>query len=322
LVRRALLLLSVAILAHGAEGIYYAARNRQIASVTCPEFMLRPPNAEWLRVVGCDIDYMHPAFAASRDRVTELFFAMRPRNDPRDAPVSLVVASRDPQVLAIAQQTLGPRTDLDEETFTVAMLRVVSVLRAAREVDGYARKGVLERALVRHALTGFDAPLTSRVMVLDLHARPSFVRPVVETGTGLLGALAAIGFRRRRFHEQPAAVGKPPAASLERRLPPAMLVNLDVSAAVSEIEYAPPLGDHAEVAARISTILGPLTDEGGGRYHVGGADWRMGLDLGRDTVVWTVALDVRGSDAAIDALDRLVRATNWRVFVPRLGTFR
>jgi hypothetical protein len=319
LVRRALLLLSVAFLAHGAEGIYYAARNRQIASVTCPEFMLRRPNAEWLRVVGCDIDYMHPAFAASRGRVTELFFAMRPRNDPRDAPVSLVVASRDPQALTIAQHALGDAADIDEETFTVAMLRLVSVLRAAREVDGYARTGVLERLLARHALTGFHAPLTSRVMVLDLHARPSPFRPVVETGTGLLCALAAIAFGRRR--RLPAAEPAP-APSLERRFPPAMLVNLDSSAAVSEIEYAPPLGEYTEVAARISTILGPLTDEGDGRYRVGGADWRIGLDLGRDTVVWTVAVEVRGSDAAIDALDRLVRATNWRVFVPRLGTFR
>jgi hypothetical protein len=253
--------------------------------------------------------------------VSELFFAMRLRNEPAGAPALLIVATRDPQALAIAQQGLGTGSEVDEETFTVAMLRVVDLLRAAREVDGYARNGFVERALTRRALAGFSAPLAADAIVLDLHAQPSMVRPGVEAAAGLaLLAGAALLARRRKAPVEAIAPEVPPVA-LERRLPAAMLLNLD-AAEVGEIEFAPPLGSAPEVAARISAVLGTLTDEGGGRLGVGGDGWRLVFDLGRDDTVWTVAVDARGSDAAVEALDQLARETGWRVFVPRLGTFR
>ncbi len=363
MLRLALLLLSIPLLAHGGDGIYDAVRNRQMTTVTCPQFMRSPPNARWLRVTGCEMDYTHPAITASGNQVTEMYFAMRTRNEPRDAPVSLIVATRDSQALAVAQQALGNGTPVDDEAFTVAMLRVVGILRAAREVDGYARNGIIERLLTRRALAGFDAPLASNVIVLDLHARPSFLIPGIETGAGLILLVAAAALRRRRQPvavaepspaepgsalapaeiaeaalepaeapveipelstkiTEPPAVPEPPPAILERRLPPAMLLNLDASASITEIEYAPPLGNPQEVAARVAKVLGPLTEEGGGRYSVAGADWRLDFDLGRDDSVWTATVDTRGSEAALDALDRLARDTSWRVFVPRLGTFR
>jgi hypothetical protein len=319
LLRVALLLLSLPLLAHGGEGMYYATRNRQVTTVTCPQVMVSAPEARWLRVVGCDIDYTHPAFTESGDRITGMYFAMRMRNERHDAPVSLVAATRDPQVLAVAQQALGNGAALDEEAFTIAMLRVVDILRAAREVDGYARGGIVERLLVRRTLAGFSAPLAPDVIVLDLHARPTFVRPGIEIGAGLLLLLAAAAWRRRKVVVVEPAPTPPP--QLERLLPPAMLLNLDSSASVNDIEYAPPLGSREEVSARIWGVLGPLTEDGG-KYSAGGDGWRIEFDPGSGEPVWAVAMDVRGSDAALAALDRLSRETNWRVFVPRLGTFR
>jgi hypothetical protein len=99
-------------------------------------------------------------------------------------------------------------------------------------------------------------------------------------------------------------------------------LNLEPSAAPSDIECAPPLGNRQEVVARITDALGALTAEGAARYGIGGSDWRLIFDLGGDESVWTVTVDVRGSDAALTALDRLARETRWRVYVPRLGAFR
>ena len=314
-------------LVHGGERLYSAFGNRQMTSVSCDQFMLAPPTARWLRVTGCDIDYMHPGFSASAGRVTEMFFAMRRHDEPQDAPVSLIVATRDPQALAAAQPTLVSDAAVDEETFTVAMLRVVGILRAAREVDGYARTGIVQRLLARRELSGFGAPLDDGAIVMDLHARPAFVMPGIEAGAGLL-LLVTAALRRRRLQPvagtagDAAAVDTEPAAALERRLPPAMLLNLEASAALSEIEYAPPLGNAQEVLARITDALGALTSEGETRYSVGGPDWRLIFDLGRDESVWTVAVEARGSDAAVEALDRVARETSWRIYVPRLGAFR
>ena len=216
LFRSIALLLGVPLLAHGAEGLYYAATNTELVTVACDRFMQMPPDARWLRITGCDIDYTHPAFTTSGGRVSELFLAMRLRNQPAAAPAALVVATRDPQALAIADQGLGNGTDVDEETFTVAMLRVVGVLRAAREVDGYARNGLVERAFTRRALAGFSAPLAADAVILDLHAQPSVVRPAIEAAAGLLLVTAA-ALRRRR---QPTVDGtETPPHALERCLP-------------------------------------------------------------------------------------------------------
>jgi MYXO-CTERM domain-containing protein len=218
------------------------------------------------------------------------------------------------------------------------MLRVVDVLRAARDVDGYARTGVVERFLTRRELAGFSSPLTSDAIVLDLHSRPSFLQPGIEAGAGLL-LLGAAALRRRRAPagaetgvrtESAAGVGETSAAAgeaempavLERRLPAVMLLNLEPSAPLSDIEYAPPLGSPQEVAAQIVDVLGPLTDEGAGKYSIAGTGWQLGFDIGRGDPVWTVAVDVRGTDLALVALDKLARETRWRVYVPRLGTFR
>jgi hypothetical protein len=325
--RVALGLLSIPLLAHGGEGLYYAVGNRQVTTVSCDQFMLTPPKARWLRVTGCDIDYMHPGFSAAAGRVTEMFFAVRRSNEPQDAPVSLIVVTRDPQALAAARPALGNDTDIDEEAFTVAMLRVVDILRAAREVDGYARSGIVQRVLDRRELAGFGAPLTDDAIVMDLHARPSRLTPGIETGAGLV-LLTAAALRRRRAPAAAEATAEAPGRAqpsgraLERRLPPAMLLNLYPSAALSEIEYAPPLGNPQEVVARITDAIGALTAEGDTRYSIGGLDWRLIFDLGRDESVWTVTVDVRGRDAALEALDRLARETGWRVYVPRLGAFR
>ena len=326
----ALLLFSVPLLAHGGEAIYYAASSRHMTTVSCDQVTHVPPRARWLRVTGCDIDYMHPGFRTSGTQVKELFFAMRRRNERQDAPASLLVATRESQALTTAQDALVGTAEIDEEAFTVAMLRIVDVLRAAREVDGYARAGLVDRFLARRGLAGFGFPLAPDAIVLDLHARPPVLAAAIETGAGLLLLSGAALWRRRApaagetvaSTDSPAATSVAPSAGLERRLPPALLLNLEPSAPRTDIEYAPPLGSREEVAAQITRVLGTLVDEGDGRYSVAGADWRLGLDLGREDPVWTVAVDVRGSNAATEALDTLTRETSWRVYVPRLGAFR
>jgi hypothetical protein len=327
--RIAFLLLSLPVVAHGAEALYYAVRSRDITTVTCDQLTRAVPSARWLRVTGCDIDYMHPAFTQSDDRVNSLYFAMRPRGAPADAAVSLIVATRDPAALSAAQPVLTSATPIDEETFTVAMLRVVNVLHAAREVQGFVRSGMIERLLARRELAGFNAPLAPDAIVLDVHARPSLARPVIETSAGLvLAAAAVVVSSRRRDSADDVGRGFSPAnderapQTLTRRLPPAMLLDLDASAPISEIEHAPPLGDEEDVVARIAGVLGPLTREDDGTYRAGGSDWMLTFDVGRDPIVWTVVVGVHGSEAADEALERLARDTTWRVFIPRLGTFR
>ena len=329
LLTAALLLVSLVLLAHGGEGLYHAATNRQPVAVTCNQLVQQRPRALWLRVSGCDIDYLGAGYRESNGHLDELFFPMRPPSQPPTSPIALVVATADPQVLAIAAKTIGNNQQPDQETYLVMMLRIVTVLRASKEVDGYARSGFIERLQTRRALGGLTSPLAPDFVALDLHAKPSFVTPGIEAGIGLALLLAALASRRRA--PRAAHVDEPIAADSggedafaappPRRLPAVMLLNLERSAAAADLENAPPFGSHEEVTGRIAGVLGPLGGAAVRRKTVRGPGWSLAFDLGQDDRVWTIAVETRGSDNSIAALERLARETGWQIFVPRLGTF-
>jgi hypothetical protein len=329
LLTAALLLVSLVLLAHGGDGLYHAATNRQPVALTCNQLVQQRPRALWLRVSGCDIDYLGAGYRESNGRLDELFFPMRPSSQPRTSPIAFVVATADPQVLAIASRTIGNNQQPDQETYLVMMLQVVTMLRASKEVDGYARSGIIERLQTRRALAALSAPLAPDFVALDLHAKPSFVMPGIAAGIGLALLLAALALRRRRPHagvvHEPIVVHSSTEdafpAPTSRRLPAVMLLNLQPTAAASDLENAPPLGSHEDVIERIAGVLGPLSGAEDRRITVQRPGWSLDFDLGRDDLVWTVAVESRGSDESIAALERLARETGWQIFVPRLGTF-
>lgn len=331
LLTAALLLASLVFLVHGGEALYHAAVNRQPVTVTCDQFVRQRPSALWLRVTGCDIDYLNAGYRESSGRLDELFLPIRPPSQPPTSPVTLVVATSDPQVLAIAGTAIGNNRQPDQDAYVGMMRRIVTMLRASKEVEGYARSGFIERLQTRRALAGLAAPLGPDFVVLDLHARPSFVRPGIEAGIGLGLLLVSIPWLRARTGNAAVPIEEPPAGSdsgreppielPSRRLPSVMLLNLGPSAGVSELESAPPLGPRDQVRGQIGAILGATESAQDGRVTVGGPGWLLAFDLGQEDQVWTITVEARGSDGSIGALERLARETGWRIFVPKLGNF-
>ena len=327
----ALLLVSLLFLAHGGEALYHAAINRQPVVVTCDQFVRQRPTALWLRVAGCDIDYLGAGYRESKGRLDELYLPIRPPSQPPTSPVALVVATNDPQVLAIAGTTIGNNKQSDQDAYVGMMRRIVTMLGASKQVEGYARSGVIERLETRRTLSGLTAPLAPDFVVLDLHAKPSFVRPGLEVGIGLVLVLVAMTWPRGRGLATAVEVEEPPVARrpedetrvapLSRRLPPVMLLNLGPSASISELESAPPLGSRDKIGGRIGGILGATEAAQDGRATVSGPGWSLAFDLGQEEQVWTITVEALGGEGAIAALERLARETGWRIFVPKLGTF-
>jgi hypothetical protein len=203
----ALLLVSIPFLAFGGEGLYHAARNRQQATVTCDELTRQIPRASWLRITGCEIDYMHAVYSDFRGQVKEIYFPVRPVGQAQIGPAVLIAATRDPQALAIAQPIVGDNQQPDQDAFVIMMLRIVTLLKASREVEGYARTGFVERIQTRNALQGLTTPLANPYIALDLHARPTVLLPALETGAGAAALFAFLALVMRR--RVPARVAEP-----------------------------------------------------------------------------------------------------------------
>lgn len=329
LVRIALLLISIPLLAHGGEGLYFAARSRSQAHVTCEQYFQQRPRSGWVRVTGCEVDYVRAGYREARGRITELLFPLRPIGSSPAVPAALVLSTRDPEVLAIAEQTLGGAARTEQETFLVMMLKIVTAMRASREVDGLTRTP-LEMLRTRGALSAIRAPLDDDFAILDLHAKPRFLLPAVEMAAGATALLVFLFFAaagRRLLPETTALETVPagPPVSVARALPTGglkgiMLLNLAADATLADIEAAPPLGTQAEARGRLVAVFPGLIFDKGGRATFTRVDVSVAIDLSRAAVVHTAVLDLQGEGAG-RMLERVLSQTGWRAFSPRRGVF-
>ena len=321
-----LLLLSLPLLALGGDGLYRSVKSRQQVTVSCEQFMRERPATAWLRVTGCELDYDSAVYRESSGQISALYFPVRPPRQIRTAPAVLIVSTQDPEILAMAQGTIGGGKQPDQETFIVMMLRIVTALKASREVEGYARTGFM-RTLSRQSLAGLNTALDPNYVVLDLHARPDFVRPGLMAGGGALLLGLALLLRRRRA-AAPAAdivalpIEVPPseAPSLARRLPGLMLLNLSPSDGPEAIERAPALGRQGEVRRKVVETLDAVRFDVDGIGKLSAPDAWLTFDLGRGEPVWTIVVEARG-DASTEAVRTLAEATGWRIYMPTHGGF-
>ena len=341
LIRFALLLVSIPLLVHGGDGLYHALRSRSQVAVACDAFTANRPSSHWVRITGCDVDYLRAGYHESGGQIRELFLPLTPPAVPANQPVSLVVATSDPAVLESAASAVRGAEAGDQNAYLAAMLEVVTTMGAAREVQGMVRSP-LEMFRSRRALAALNAPLADDAVVVDLDRRPSVLLPAIELALVALIALILMGLSLRR-RQQPetidqridASVGGDPveAAAFARPMAPVpasvpaatefrrlMLVNLPPSAAPSALEQATPLGTQASVRAALTQVLPGIifTEQGVGEFVR--PDHTIVLNLGTKPQVWTAALDVTG-ETAPEALKRLITETGWRAYAPRLGRF-
>ena len=338
MIRFLLLLVGVPLLTIGSEGLYHAIRNREPRVMTCEQFVRERPKAAWLKLTNCDVDYIGAGYLESNGRISELLFPIRPAGQPRNVPAVAVVTTKDGGALGIAQRTIGNGQQPNQEAFLVMMLSIVTSLKASREMDGYARVGIIERLNARRVVSGLDGPLDPSPVVIDLRGRPSIVVPGIEIAAGALAVLIFVflQIRRRRVRRasaEQADVGsmataldgastgtESPPMVMPQRLRGLMLLNLPANAGVEAIETAPPLGNRSDVVRKLEETLPDLRIDPSGRGLFDGSDCTIGVALGTNEPVATAVLDARG-EGAVRMINALVAATGWRVFAPRRGVF-
>lgn len=339
MIRILLLLVGLPLLAIGSEGLYHAIRNGERRAMTCEQFVRERPKAAWLKLTNCDVDYIGAGYLESNGRISELLFPIRPAGQPRNIPAVAIVATKDSGALGIAQNTIGNGQQPDQEAFLVMMLSIVTSLNASREMDGYARVGMVEALNARRVVSGLAGPLDPSPVVIDLRGQPSIVVPAVEIAAGALALLvfAVLRIRARRparaaaaehadatslapvLDAAPAQTESPPIV-MPQRLRGLMLLNLPANAGVEAIETAPPLGNRADVVRKLEETLPEIRIDDSGRGTFDGPDCTIAVALGTNEPVATAILDARG-EGAVAAIRSLVAATGWRVFAPRRGVF-
>ena len=108
-------------------------------------------------------------------------------------PAPLVIVTRDPAALALAQPVLGGGGAGGAESLAV-LKKVIEAARAKQAIDGLARAGMIERLRTRRILSGLTAtPVAPDALLIDLDGAPDFVRPLLALAAG------TPDWRRSRF---------------------------------------------------------------------------------------------------------------------------
>jgi hypothetical protein len=322
-------LAGVALIAAGARPLYTALTSAGPTTTSCAGFARDRPDNPWVRILDCEVDYLAAGYRESGGRIEELLLPARPKGQPPSEPAVLVAATRDAAALAIAQDVIGEGRQPDQEQFLVMMLKILTVLRASREIQGMTRSGPLSRLNARRALAGLTAPLAPGAAIIDLNARPDARWPSVAIvfGTALAG-MALLWFRRaRRPAESPA--GQPlsaeqpaPAPHLRpsRGVRGLLLLNLQPWDGLHEIESAPPLGTREEVTRAVCAVAPGMTFDTAGRGELVAHDHRLTLDLGPHDTVHAAVAAAEGA-AGLELLRTLLETERWRAYSPRAGVF-
>lgn len=335
--RLLLLVPAAALLALGGEGLYHAIRGRDRVAIDCAEFARARPSSHRVAITGCNIDFAHAGYSGANGHVDELYLPARPAG--KTVPTTLVVATRDPSALALAQSVFAG--DVEPGRANAAMEKAVESLGANVAIDGLIRSGTIEGFRTRRIVSGLNsAPLAADVAMIDVGGSPDFVRPLLAIGAAALLAIAAIGWRRSSaarepeprqvtehpWESEPAVVEEHPASAFVQTAPPStvalprlLLLKLDVMAGPEAIEIAPPLGSRRDVIAIVTGIVPDASMDDRNRV-LARPDGSLRLDLGPQDPVAAIVTDARG-EAGAALVKEILLMTGWRAFAPKTGLF-
>jgi hypothetical protein len=351
--RLILLAPAAALLLFGAEGLYYAVRARHETVLSCDQFARSGAASPRVRVTGCAFDHNGAAHRRAGERIDELFLPARSSGDKGGA-AHLIVATRDPSALALAQTVFGAgRTATPEQSLAV-MQKVVAVLGISNAIDGLARTGTIERLRSKRILSGFATPVAADAAIVDVRGAPDYLRPALALAAGILLVLPWLLSRGTRSApaakvEAPPRVaeeleplhayahdeyfpvstptdhdGQPQTPETTERpitvaLPALLLLNLDVSAGPDAIESAPPLGKRPDVVAILAGVIPDLHVDGSER-RLARTDGSVKFDLGSGDTIATAVVEARG-EAGVALVKEILLMTGWRAFAPKTGLF-
>ena len=332
--RLLLLIPAVALLILGGEGLYHAVLGRGQVSIDCQALASAPPSAHGLHVTGCEIDHAGVGFRGS-EGIEEVFFPARPAGSRGPSPI--VIVTRNPAVLALAQTVASGSRSIPPEQSLAVLQKAAAIVAPNHAIDGLARAGIIEGLRARRIVSGLTStPVAADAMLIDLEGAPDFLRPLLAIAGSLLVGALALGLPRRREPEagtkpavtptsapRPLVVATPhqpaPALSQWVLLPRLLLLNLAVSAGPEAVEAAPPLGQREQVIEILRRAVPDLAVSAD-RRTLYRADNSLRIDLGAAEKVATTVIEARGEPGAA-LVKEILLVTGWRAFAPKTGLF-
>lgn len=198
-------LIVIALLWGGCQGVYTALKNRQPLEVTVSDYIAKKPDAEWVTLKDAQLNLLEAAHKEQLGKISEIFIPVRPKGESTDAPVHILLSTKDDTILA-ALEDLNKSGDNMKEALNAAS-RHADKLFMQRDVSGLIRFGIDSDDKTRGKLARLDMKLVPDFVILNDGAAPSLLGSMSMLG---IGGLIGFFMLRKAGKSEPAAPPPPP----------------------------------------------------------------------------------------------------------------
>jgi hypothetical protein len=174
----------------GGQGLYTVAKNRKPFEVSCQSYAQVRPSQEWLELTGCSLSLLDASYTETSGTVTELFIPARGESDAEGAPIHVLVATKDPELLGLANQLVKIEDQGEMMRFS---LEHSDKMFPTRDVRGLVRYGVDLDDDERAQLKGLDDALAENFVILDEGKEPGVGKSLGMFGGGAVLMLVSGG---------------------------------------------------------------------------------------------------------------------------------
>jgi hypothetical protein len=172
----------------GGQGVYEAVRDRTPQSMTCDEAQTTPPSAAWIHLTGCRVNVMEAAYKTRLGVPTgDIFIPLAPRDRRASGPVHFVLATKDPDIVAVAKE-MAALDGKDTGAAFAFLAKNAKRLIRDKDVTGMVQSGIDKDDKLHRRLRELNKDLVADFVVVDEGRRPN---PLVSLLL-LVGGLALV----------------------------------------------------------------------------------------------------------------------------------
>lgn len=197
--RLILVIVGIALLWGGGQGVYTSVFNGDQEVTTCDSFGAADLDAVWVRFDECVADWEEMAYSSygSSTSPTELFIPLRSPNASPDDATQIVLATKDDELLNLAGAMLRTSETTSEGTLT-AIADKLAAASASQSYGGVIQFGIELDDEERREISGLAGNLDDDFVMLEHDAEPSFMASLGMFIGGLLAlGLGIVLFARR-----------------------------------------------------------------------------------------------------------------------------
>lgn len=177
-------LIVIALLWGGCQGVYTAVKNRKPLEITVSDYIAQKPSAEWVTLMDAQLNLLEAAHKERLGKISEIFIPVRPKGESTDAPVHILLSTKDDAIVA-ALEDLNKSTGTMKEAMNAAS-RHADKLFMQKDVSGLIRFGIDSDDKTRRKLAKLDMKLASDFVILNDGAAPSLFGGVSMLGLGMV----------------------------------------------------------------------------------------------------------------------------------------